>query len=89
MKKTTKKITPITGYGTTGYSVTFSVLDIYKMKQLAHELNQLGHVVFESKGDTKATYSLDMACELLKGLFEATIGETNGCWDCFTEEESL
>lgn len=91
----TKKITPITGVGTTGYKVTFSVLDLYKMKQLAFELYQLDQVICADQqviSDTtpkESNSSLMMAFELLNGLFEATIGETNGDWDCFTEEEGV
>lgn len=88
MKKQTN-IKPVTGIGIKGYQVTFSILDLYKMRQLAFELYQLDQVVFESKGDAKGNHSLNMAFELLNNLFEKTIGETDGNWDCFTEEEGL
>ena len=69
-----KNIKPITGVGIKGYQVTFSILDMYKLKQLALETqdriggNELSIVVFE--------------------LFNATVGEPKEFqWDFLTNEE--
>lgn len=73
MKKQTN-IKPITGIGVKGYQVTFSILDMYKLKQLALEVqdkiggNELSNVVFE--------------------LFNATVGEPKEFqWDFLSDKE--
>lgn len=73
MKKQTN-IKPVTGIGVKGYQVTFSILDMYKLKQLALEVqdkiggNELSNVVFE--------------------LFNATVGEPKEFqWDFLSDKE--
>lgn len=84
-----KKIVPVYGKGISGYKVEFSILDMYKMRQLAFELYQINQKASDFHGDFKDQNStLTMAFELLNGLFEKTIGETNNDWDFLTEEES-
>lgn len=83
-----KNIRPITGVGIKGYQVTFSVLDIYKMKQLAHELYEINQKASDFHGDFKGQNStLTIAYELFSELFNKTIGETNAEWDFLTNEE--
>lgn len=85
---TNKKIVPVQGIGTKGYRVEFSILDLYKIKQLAielHEINQKSsnfHGDFQGKNPT-----LCMAYDLLNGLFENTVGETNESWDFLSDKE--
>lgn len=68
-----KSIKPVTGVGVTGFQVTFSILDLYKMQQLAFEL--------ESKGPKNEL------SEMVHKLFDATIGTTNPDWDFLQTDE--
>lgn len=84
-----KKIVPVYGKGVSGYKVELSILDLYKMRQLAFELYQINQNASDYHGDFKGQNStLTMAFELLNGLFEKTVGETNEHWDFLQEEES-
>lgn len=69
----TKSIKPVTSFGVTGFQVTFSILDLYKMQQLAFELEAK-----ESKNELS---------EMIHKLFDATIGNTNPDWDFLQPEE--
>lgn len=69
-----KKIAPVRGLGISGYRVEFSILDLYKLKQLAIECEQKLHQRSE-------------LTEMIHNLFEKTVGETNANWDFLTEEE--
>lgn len=68
-----KAIKPVTNFGVTGFQVTFSILDLYKMQQLAFEL--------ESK------VSKNELSEMINKLFEATIGQTTADWDFLKPDE--
>lgn len=68
-----KAIKPVKDFGVTGFQVTFSILDLYKMQQLAFEL--------EIKNPNNEL------CALVNKLFEATIGTTNPDWDCLQTDE--
>lgn len=78
--KQIKTIEPVKAFGVTGFKVTFSILDLYKLRQLAMELQQIS---FQPTGKHTA---LDDVAAVLNTLFFATIGETNENWD-FLEEE--
>lgn len=69
-----KTIEPVKNFGVTGFKVTFSILDLYKMQQLAFEL------------ETKVPKN--ELSEMINKLFNATIGKTNENWDFLEEEES-
>ena len=82
------KIVPVYGKGVSGYKVEFSILDLYKMRQLAFELYQINQKASDFNGDFKGENStLNNAFELLNSLFENTVGETNEHWDFLTAEE--
>ena len=68
-----KAIKPVKDFGVTGFQVTFSILDLYKMQQLAFEL--------EDK------VSKNELSEMINKLFEATIGATNTDWDFLQTDE--
>lgn len=69
-----KNIKPITGIGIKGYQVTFSILDMYKLKQLALETQ-------DRLGGNDLT-------NVLLSLFNATVGEPEVLqWDFLTSEE--
>lgn len=87
MKKQTN-IKPITGIGVKGYQVTFSILDLYKMNQLAMELCEINQKASDFSGDFRGQNStLIRACEVLSELFNKTIGETNAEWDFLSDKE--
>lgn len=87
MKKQTN-IKPVTGIGVKGYQVTFSILDLYKMKQLAIELYEINQKASDFHGDFKGqNSSLTIAYELFSELFNKTIGETKGDWDFLSDKE--
>jgi hypothetical protein len=87
MKKQTN-IKPVTGIGVKGYQVTFSILDLYKMKQLAMELYEINQKASDFHGDFKGqNSSLTIAYELFSELFNKTIGETEGGWDFLSDKE--
>lgn len=69
----TKSIKPVTNFGVTGFQVTFSILDLYKMQQLAFELEAKDH-----KNELS---------EMINKLFEATIGQTTAGWDFLQTDE--
>jgi hypothetical protein len=69
-----KKIAPVRGLGISGYRVEFSILDLYKLKQLAIECEQ------------KLQQRSELT-EMIHNLFEKTVGGTNANWDFLTEEE--
>ena len=72
--KQIKNIKPITGVGIKGYQVTFSILDIYKLKQLALETQ-------DRLGGNELT-------NVLLSLFNATVGDPDVFqWDFLTSEE--
>lgn len=84
--KQIKTIEPVKNFGVTGFKVTFSILDLYKLQQLALELRQISH---QPNLEGKYT-TLDDVADVINGLFKATIGETNENWDFLaTEEESV
>lgn len=69
-----KNIKPITGIGIKGYQVTFSILDMYKLKQLALETQ-------DRLGGNELT-------NVLLSLFNATVGDPKEFqWDFLTSEE--
>lgn len=68
-----KAIKPVKDFGVTGFQVTFSILDLYKMQQLAFELEAKGH-----KNELS---------DMINKLFEATIGQTNPDWDFLQTDE--
>lgn len=70
-----KSIKPVKDFGVTGFQVTFSILDLYKMQQLAFEL--------EAKGPKNELSAM------INKLFEATIGATNVDWDFLQTDEDL
>lgn len=83
-----KNIRPITGVGIKGYQVTFSILDLYKMKQLAIELYEINQKASDFHGDFKGQNStLTIAYELFSELFNKTIGETEGDWDFLSDKK--
>lgn len=87
MKKQTN-IKPVTGIGVKGYQVTFSILDLYKMKQLAIELYEINQKASDFHGDFKGqNSSLTIAYELFSELFNKTIGETKDDWDFLSDKE--
>lgn len=69
----TKSIKPIKDFGVTGFQVTFSILDLYKMQQLAFEL--------------EAKISKNEMSEMINMLFDATIGNITPGWDFLLPEE--
>lgn len=69
----TKAIKPVKDFGITGFQVTFSILDLYKMQQLAFEL--------------EAKEPKNELCAMVNKLFEATIGATNADWDFLQPDE--
>lgn len=82
------RINKVYGKGVSGYKVEFSILDLYKMRQLAFDLYQINQRASDFNGDFKGENpTLSMAFELLNGLFESTVGETPVGWDFLTEEE--
>lgn len=86
--KQVKNIKPITGVGIKGYQVTFSILDMYKMNQLAMELYEINQKASDFRGDFKGQNStLTIAYELFSELFNKTIGETNSDWDFLSDKE--
>lgn len=70
-----KAIKPVKDFGVTGFQVNFSILDLYKMQQLAFELEAK-----EPKNELSA---------MINKLFEATIGATNVEWDFLQTDEDL
>jgi hypothetical protein len=68
-----KSIKPVNSFGVTGFQVTFSILDLYKMQQLTFEL------------ETKVPKN--ELSEMVNKLFEATIGTTNPDWDFLQTDE--
>lgn len=70
-----KAIKPVKDFGVTGFQVTFSILDLYKMQQLAFELDTM------HKGEVGELSSL------IHKLFDATIGITNADWDFLQTDE--
>lgn len=84
----TKTIKPVKDFGVTGFQVTFSILDLYKMNQLAMELGEINQKASDYSGDFRGQNStLIRACEVLSELFNKTIGETNAEWDFLQPEE--
>lgn len=83
MKKI-KTIEPVRDFGITGFKVTFSILDLYKLQQLSMELQLISH---QPALEGKCT-ALDEAAMVLNNLFTATIGETKDNWDFLKKEES-
>lgn len=82
--KQIKTIEPVKAFGVTGFKVTFSILDLYKLKQLAMELQQISfQPTLEGKHPT-----LDDVATVLNTLFFATIGETYDNWDFLREESA-
>jgi hypothetical protein len=69
----TKSIKPVNNFGVTGFQVTFSILDLYKMQQLAFEL--------------EAKVPKNELSEMVNKLFKATIGTTNDEWDFLQTDE--
>lgn len=69
----TKAIKPVQNFGITGFQVTFSILDLYKMQQLAFELEDK-----VPKNELSAMINM---------LFDATIGATHTDWDFLQPEE--
>lgn len=82
--KQIKTIEPVKAFGVTGFKVTFSILDLYKLRQLAMELQQIS---FQPNLEGKHT-ALDDVAAVLNTLFFATIGETNENWDFLREESA-
>jgi len=82
--KQIKTIEPMKAFGVTGFKVTFSILDLYKLRQLAMELQQIS---FQPTLEGKHT-TLDDVAAVLNTLFFATIGETNENWDFLREESA-
>lgn len=82
--KQIKTIEPVKAFGVTGFKVTFSILDLYKLRQLAIELQLISH---QAALEGKHT-SLDDVAAVLNTLFFATIGETNDNWDFLREESA-
>jgi hypothetical protein len=74
--KQIKTIEPVKAFGVTGFKVTFSILDLYKMQQLAFEL------------ETRNQGVKNELSEMIHKLFDATIGETNENWDFLREESA-
>lgn len=71
----TKAIKPVKDFGVTGFQVTFSILDLYKMQQLAFELD------YANQGHVSELSSL------IHKLFDATIGVTTPEWDFLKQDE--
>lgn len=71
----TKAIKPVQAFGVTGFQVTFSILDLYKMQQLAFEM------------DNAHQGQVGELSSLIHKLFDATIGATNPDWDFLQPEE--
>lgn len=82
--KQIKTIEPVKNFGVTGFKVTFSILDLYKLKQLAMELQLISH---QPTLEGKYT-ALDDTAAMLNTLFFATIGETKENWDFLGEESA-
>lgn len=82
--KQIKTIEPVKNFGVTGFKVTFSILDLYKLRQLAIELQLISH---QAALEGKQT-ALDDVAAVLNTLFFATIGETNENWDFIGEESA-
>lgn len=71
----TKSIKPVQNFGVTGFQVTFSILDLYKMQQLAFEM------------DNAHQGQVGELSSLIHKLFDATIGTTNPDWDFLKPNE--
>lgn len=83
MEKKRSKIQAVRGIGISSYKVEFSILDLYKLKQLAIELMEINR-----KANPNGEYtSLDDAATVLHKLFDATIGETSMEWDFLSEDK--
>lgn len=83
MKAKKSKVNPIEGFGVKGYTIEFSLLDLFKFNQLACELNALNQEQFDGNKQT----SLAVASNLLRTLFEVTVGHYGDAdWDFLNEE---
>lgn len=80
----TKSIKPVKDFGVTGFQVTFSILDLYKMNQLAIELQQIHIDQVNILGTQNA---LELTSTMLRNLFKATVGETSSEWDFLQTDE--
>ena len=74
--KTTKskKIRPVTGFGTSGYQVEFSLLDLYRLREMASKCCHEGEEVKE-------------LCSVVFALFDSTVGKTSEKFDFLEEVE--
>lgn len=80
-----KAIKPVKDFGVTGFQVNFSILDLYRMEQLAIELQQIYIDQVNILGTQNA---LELTSTMLHNLFKATVGETSSSeWDFLQPEE--
>ena len=69
-----KKIRPVSGFGTCGYQVEFSLLDLYRLREMASKCCHEDEEVKE-------------LCSVIFSLFDKTVGKTSEKFD-FLEEET-
>lgn len=79
-----KSIKPVKDFGVTGFQVNFSILDLYRMEQLAIELQQIYIDQVNILGTQNA---LELTSTMLHNLFKATIGEPSSEWDFLQPNE--
>ena len=75
MKAKSKKIRPVSGFGTSGYQVEFSLLDLYRLREMASKCNQECEEVKE-------------LCSVIFALFDKTVGNTSEKFDFLEEVEA-
>ena len=74
MKARTKKIRPVSGFGTCGYQIEFSTLDLYRLREMASACCSEDKEVKE-------------LCSVIFALFDKTIGKTSEKFDFLEEVE--
>jgi hypothetical protein len=74
MKAKSKKIRPVSGFGTCGYQVEFSLLDLYRLREMVLKCNTEDENVRE-------------LCSVVFALFDKTVGKTSEKFDFLEEDE--
>jgi hypothetical protein len=70
-----KKIRPVSGFGTCGYQVEFSLLDLYRLREMASKCCHEDEEVKE-------------LCSVIFALFDNTVGKTSEKFDFLEKEET-
>lgn len=79
-----KAIKPVKDFGVTGFQVTFSISDLYKMNMLADDIYRIHD---ELTKDGACYDSLRHVGHLFSELFRNTVNAWGSDWDCLQTDE--